>query len=80
MSKTHAIARNLAAAFLDGAWSLEALARRGAQACGHSGRWMRPLVRRVVTAFDGDPASRTVDSITALLFHNEAFRKICAPL
>ncbi len=58
MSIRESVARNLAAAFLGGAWSLESLVRRGARALGGRERWLRPLARRVLGAApcDGEEA------------------------
>lgn len=47
---------NLAAAFLAGsAWSVEALVRRAALACGQRARWLRPLARRIVERYPTTP-------------------------
>jgi RNA-directed DNA polymerase len=56
MSIRQTVTNNLVAAFLAGAWSNEALLRRGAAACGESerrlrGHWLRPLVRDILTRF-----------------------------
>jgi hypothetical protein len=53
MSAKAIVAHNLAAAFLAGPWSLTSLVRQGARACGRRERWLRPLARRVLAAFDG---------------------------
>ena len=51
MSAKSQTARNLAAAFLAGGWSLSGMVYRGAQALGRRPRWLRPLARRVLAAF-----------------------------
>ena len=51
MSAKSRAARNFAAAFLAGSWSLADLVDRGSQACGRRERWLRSLARRVFQAF-----------------------------
>jgi hypothetical protein len=59
MSIRKTAANNLSAAFLAGAWSLEALVRRGQEATGTRGRWLRELARRVLAKFsEGPPGLR----------------------
>src|SRR5258708_31772032 len=58
-------ARNLGAAFLAGAWALEPLVLRGAEALGRRERWLRPLVRRVLAAFPELPAATRLVSFVA---------------
>jgi RNA-directed DNA polymerase len=67
--------RNLAAAFLCGAWSLDALLRRGAQAFGRSGRWLRPLVKRVLATFPEKPPGRAEDVLTTLIDADPGFSR-----
>jgi RNA-directed DNA polymerase len=52
MSAKHSAARNLAAAFLSGPWSMESLVRRGSRACGNKERWLRALARSVLRVFN----------------------------
>jgi hypothetical protein len=68
MSAKLLVARNLAAAFLAGVWSLEGLVRRGALACGLRERRLRPLARRVLAAF-GDHAERVDEASLAQFIH-----------
>jgi hypothetical protein len=70
------IARNLASAFLCGAWSLEALVRRGEQACGGRPRWLRPLARRVLAAFAARPLPAELPALTAFLLNDRRFREV----
>lgn len=66
MIPPHAIAANLAQAFLAGDWELEQLVERGARACGHGGRWLRTLARRVLTASaEPVPADALTETIEA---------------
>jgi retron-type reverse transcriptase len=60
MSNTDLVARNLAAAFLDGAWSAQALRQRGGQALGCRDRWLAGLVRRVLAAFAAPPGDEVL--------------------
>jgi RNA-directed DNA polymerase len=64
MSARSQFARNLAAAFLAGSWSLSGLVSRGAQACGRRERWLRPLARQVLQAFT-TPTNRPDEQILA---------------
>jgi hypothetical protein len=73
MSAKACCARNLAAAFVSGAWSLEALCQRGAQACGGGGRWLRPLVRRVLEAFTEELARRSGEAVAAFIESDAGF-------
>src|SRR5262249_62420754 len=65
MSTKTKIARNLAAAFLAGAWSLDGLVRRGALACGRRERWLRPLARRELAAVARPPGRPAWEALTA---------------
>jgi hypothetical protein len=67
MSNKSVLVRNLAAAFLSGPWSLDDLLRLGTRACGRRGRWLRPLVRRVLAAFADRPTGRAGIKLTAFL-------------
>ncbi len=56
MSAKKTVAKNLAAAFLAGAWSYESLVRRGIEACGSKGGgWLRKLVKNVLANFGNNP-------------------------
>jgi hypothetical protein len=68
-------ARNLAAAFLSGAWSLAALLRRGAQAWGRRGRWLRRLARAVLSAFPERPAGAAEQALAAFIAEDAGFRR-----
>ncbi|GAC1468825.1 MAG: hypothetical protein NVSMB9_11910 [Isosphaeraceae bacterium] len=49
---------------------------RGARALGQRGRWLRPLVRRVLRAFDGNPRPAAL-RVAAFLIEDRAFRVAC---
>jgi hypothetical protein len=74
--------RNLAAAFLSGAWSHADLVNRGKQASG-GGRWLRPLVRRVLVRFPS-PSELTRDALVEFLCNDRgldiALSKRCVSL
>jgi RNA-directed DNA polymerase len=57
-AKRRELAAALAAAFLAGAWSENAMVRRGAAALQPRPRWLRPLVREVRAAYHRAPADR----------------------
>jgi hypothetical protein len=73
MARHDFVASNLASAFLSGAWSLEALVRRGGEACGQRPRWLRPLARRILTAFPTAPPPAELPALTALLLQDRRF-------
>jgi hypothetical protein len=75
MSAKLPLARNLAAAFLAGAWSLDGLVRRGSRACGRRERWLRPLARRVLAAF---AESADQDALIAFIAANRGFDRAWA--
>ncbi|MBI5105430.1 MAG: hypothetical protein HZB46_10715, partial [Solirubrobacterales bacterium] len=52
------LGRALAAAFLDGAWTAGAMARRGRQALDPPPRWVARLAREVRAAYAHPPADR----------------------
>ncbi|MDR3633161.1 MAG: reverse transcriptase family protein [Isosphaeraceae bacterium] len=56
------LARALAAVFVAGPWQLDALVDRGGKLLGRRGRWLRPLVRRMLAAHGsgGRPPARRV--------------------
>jgi hypothetical protein len=65
--------RYLAAAFLAGDWTVDALVHRGAQSLGRRGRWLRPLVRRVLVAFPEPPAYQPEEMLAAFIDRDRAF-------
>jgi hypothetical protein len=67
MSTKRHFARNLAAAFLSGTWSAEELRRRGALACGRRERWLGPLIRRLLAAFEAPPPSLALEALTSFI-------------
>ncbi len=74
MSNTELIARNLAAAFLSGTWSLRALLSRASQACGEPGRGLRPFIRRLLTDFPQNPGDRALELLTRRIYGHRAFQ------
>jgi hypothetical protein len=73
MTTRHAVARNLAAAFLCGGWSEEDLVRQGALACGRRWRWLRPLARRALAAFAERPTGRAQEALAVFLDADAGF-------
>lgn len=80
MSSRSFAARNLAAAFLAGAWSPDALIRRGAEALGRRGRHLRPLVRRLLAAVGDGNARPEHDALSRWIAAEPTFHKICEEL
>ena len=66
---------NLAAAFLDGAWSKEAILQRAVLACGRRLRWITLLVNRVLKAFPESSSQRTQEPIARFIEAQPIFRK-----
>jgi hypothetical protein len=77
MSTIGVVARNLAAAFLAGTWSLDSLVRRGSRACGRRERWLRPLARRVLAAF-ASPHRLHQDTLARFIGLDQRFATACA--
>jgi hypothetical protein len=77
MSATNLVARNLAAAFLDGTWTAPALRRRGALALGSRPRCLAGVVRRVLAAFSLPPRD---DYLLRFLLADGPFLDACAGL
>jgi hypothetical protein len=75
MSTTSIVARNLAAAFLDGPWSPQGLRQRGGLALGSRPRWLARLVRRVLAAFEVPPADS--DLLDRFLTGDQDFCAAC---
>jgi RNA-directed DNA polymerase len=78
MSSRTILARNLAAAFLAGAWSPRALAGRGATACGKRHRWLTSLARRAHAAFPNSARPPSDRSLTAFLLADKGFQRAWA--
>jgi RNA-directed DNA polymerase len=75
---TNSAARNLAAAFLSGTWTVDSLTRAGALALGSGGRWLRHLARRVLQTFGEHPECVTVEAMAEVIAGHAGFRKACA--
>jgi hypothetical protein len=71
--------RNLAAAFLAGPWDSPGLRERGGRACGRRGRWLAPLVRRLLRQYPEPPAGPDAEStVAAFLQADPTSRRACA--
>jgi RNA-directed DNA polymerase len=66
--------RGLAEAFLAGPWDLDGLVKRGGRVLGRRYRWLRPLARRVLGAFQGRPRP-LVARLAEFLWNDQRFRK-----
>jgi hypothetical protein len=75
MASPQQIAANLAEAFLAGDWVLDELVQRGALACGHRGRWLRPLARRVLAAFVSPVLSPTPETLSQFVQADAGFQQ-----
>jgi hypothetical protein len=69
----HFFAHNLAASFLAGPWSLDALLERGALAWGKRQKWLDALARRVLAAFPGPVSGVEEKALVAFLDADEGF-------
>lgn len=78
MTAKHLIADNLASAFLSGAWSLEPMTRRGAEACGHRHRWLRPLIRRLLARFGNNSPRPDAESLSHCIEEDHGFSRAWA--
>lgn len=70
------VARGLAEAFVAGRWEEADLVDRGARVLGRRARWLRPLVRRLIAAFDSGTrpaAARVAD----WLLDDDGFHRAC---
>jgi hypothetical protein len=77
MSLKETTARNLAAAFLTGAWSSDGLIAQGALACGRRERWLKTVARRVLEAFPGGDLPDW-DRLTAFLVADPGYARAWA--
>jgi hypothetical protein len=75
MSTRSLIVRNLASAFLCGHWALQALLERGGQACGARGRWLRPLVRRMLKVFAEPPTDCPAQTLARFIDADPSFQR-----
>jgi hypothetical protein len=66
--------RGLAEAFLSGGWDVDALVERGGRILGRRYRWLRPLARRVLTAFPEGARPRAA-RLAEFLRDDEGFRR-----
>ncbi len=75
-SAKRTVASNLAAALLAGVPSRDGMVRRAAQAWGgQSERWLRPLVRKVLGAFEAGQLSQEQAPLTAFLLGSIEFSR-----
>jgi RNA-directed DNA polymerase len=73
MPGQNAVALNVAAALLSGAWSVPAMAQRAGEAWGHRERWFRALMRRVVAAFGVHAPYPSLAVLAEFIAADEAF-------
>jgi hypothetical protein len=78
MTTRSLIARNLASAFLSGAWSLEALVRRGGEGCGSKPRWLKTLARHVLARWREPHTIPDLDELAAFLLDDPCFNRTWA--
>jgi hypothetical protein len=76
MAAQYSAALNLAHAFLSGAWSVPAMAERGAQASGMETRWLRGLARRVVARFGTEAPVANPDALADFIRSDDGFRRV----
>ena len=79
MSIDHIFARNLAAAFMAGPWTMSGLLARGKLACGRRERWLQPLIRRVLTIFEEKPLDGDTGRLTWLIESTAGFGRAHDP-
>jgi RNA-directed DNA polymerase len=65
----------LAEALLSGPWDLESLVDRGGRVLGRRYRWLRPLARRILSAFPDGPRPR-VRQLARFIFTDKRFRLV----
>lgn len=70
------IARALAEAFVAAPWHVDALVERGGKLLGRRGRWLRPLVRRLLAAH-GSGGRPTARRVRAFLLADAGFERAC---
>ncbi len=69
------VARGLAEALVAGPWRLDDLVERGGRAVGRRGRWLRPLVRRLLGAIGEGPRPSAL-RVAAWLLDDARFRDV----
>ncbi len=69
------VARGLAEALVAGPWRLDDLVDRGGRAVGRRGRWLRPLVRRLLEAIGEGPRPSAL-RVAAWLVGDAGFRHV----
>ncbi len=74
MSDKHQVAENLAAAFLAGSWTLNAMTDRGKQACRGSKPWLRKLIKAILAKYDKDSPRPKADSLVEFIENHKSFR------
>jgi RNA-directed DNA polymerase len=68
------LTRGLAEAFLSEPWDLQSLVERGGRVLGRRYRWLRPLARRVLSAFGKSPRSRAA-RLAEFIGQDQRFQK-----
>jgi hypothetical protein len=71
------VAKGLAEALVAGPWQRDDLIERGSRAVRRRGRWLRPLIGRLLTVFDGCPRPSAL-RVAAFLTEDAGFRKAFA--
>jgi RNA-directed DNA polymerase len=76
MNSYAAVARALSAAFVAGELDVDGLVARGSEVFGRRWRWLRPVARRLSTAFSGQTRPRQT-AIADMLLADRGFRNAC---
>lgn len=69
------IVRELAEAFVEGVWDIDGLVERGEQVLGRRPRWLRPLARRLLAAFDAGSRPRA-GRIARFILNDRGFGRV----
>src|SRR5262249_27229096 len=72
------VAVKLAAALLDGAWRVPAMARRASKALGRTDRRLRALARLVLAKFGPEAPRPGVEALIEFLVSDEECERICS--
>jgi len=78
MNDRLSIARMLAEALIDSRWDKANLVERGSQLVGKRGRWLGPLVDRLLTEFPGPPRPRAA-SVARIILADAGFSRARLP-
>jgi hypothetical protein len=75
-SSPESIARALAEVFTSGDWTIDAMVDRGASILGRRMRWIRPLARRVLAAFNPERRPRA-EPVFVFIRNDHRFLEAC---